>query len=254
MAGFLPPITRQKFIMRTFKTELDHIDPRWKEGRDYQLVCGLDCPLNYREEDARKNTAKSNRFLPWRRCRDEIGVVPAEPGDLAYFLVGADIENDVPGEWVLMEFLSEEWFEATRHTCGSYQDHFQERSKIKKWREENPEKVEEQLYSLIEGSRKWRQNNKEEFQGVTRKAQEGAREWEKNNPEGVKKRMKAMKEGKQRWLESNREVVSENSKQQAKRRYKCKITGYISTAQWVTIHQRKLGIEPIPENREEITE
>jgi hypothetical protein len=96
------------------ETEIDHIDPRWKEGRDYQLVCGLDCPLNYREEDVLKNRSKGNRFLPWRWSRDELGVVPEEPGDLAWFLVGADIEKDIPGEWVLMEFESEAWFEATR--------------------------------------------------------------------------------------------------------------------------------------------
>jgi hypothetical protein len=101
------------------ETEIDHIDPRWKEGRDYQLVCGLDCPPNYREEDWKRNTAKSNRFLPWRWCRDELGVVPEEPGDLSWFLVGADIEKDIPGEWVLMEFLSEEWFEASKGSFGA---------------------------------------------------------------------------------------------------------------------------------------
>lgn len=252
-SGFLAvvrsPNNRQKFAMRTFDLELDHIDPRWKEGRDYQLVCGLDCPLNYREEDWKKNTAKSNRFLPWRVAKDEIGTVPVEKGDLCLFLIGADIENDLPGGWVLMGFLSEEWFEASRHTCGSYQDHFREESKIKKWREENPEKVEGQLQSLINGSREWRQNNKEAFKEVTKKAQDGAREWERNNPEGVIKRMNAMHDGKRKWLESNRELVSENAKQQAKKRYKCKITGYVSTAQWVTVHQKKLGIDPTPENR-----
>jgi hypothetical protein len=98
--------------------EIDHIDPRWKEGRDYQLVCGLDCPLNYREEDWKHNTAKSNRFLPWRWIHDELGVTPCEPGDLAYFLIGADLKENIPGEWVLMEFLSEDWFKATKSTHG----------------------------------------------------------------------------------------------------------------------------------------
>jgi hypothetical protein len=91
--------------------EIDHIDPRWKEGRDYQLVCGLDCLANYREEDWKRNSAKSNRFLPWRWSRDEIGVVPEEHGDLAQFLVN--------GEWVLLEFLSKEWYEASKRTHGA---------------------------------------------------------------------------------------------------------------------------------------
>jgi hypothetical protein len=122
LAGFsiLPKKLSKSFTMNrnNHPVEIDHIDPRWKEGRDYQLVCGLDCPLNYREEDWKKNTAKSNRFLPWRWIRDEVGGVPCEHGDWAYFLVGADIENDAPGKWVLMEFLSEEWFEATKSTGG----------------------------------------------------------------------------------------------------------------------------------------
>lgn len=90
--------------------EIDHIDPKWEEGRDYQLVCGLDCPANFREEERRENTRKSNRFLPWRWVRDDFGSVPSEPGDWAYFLV--------EGEWVLMEFLSPEWYEATKYTFG----------------------------------------------------------------------------------------------------------------------------------------
>jgi hypothetical protein len=92
---------------------LDHIDPCWEEGRDYQLVCGLDCDRNYRELTSRKNVMKSNRFLPWRYCADEIGQKPCETGDWVQFLVGFDIEKDIPGEWVLMEFESPEWFETT---------------------------------------------------------------------------------------------------------------------------------------------
>ena len=25
--------------------EIDHIDPRWEEGRDYQLICGRDVSI-----------------------------------------------------------------------------------------------------------------------------------------------------------------------------------------------------------------
>jgi hypothetical protein len=97
---------------------LDHIDPLWEEGRDYQLVCGLDCKRNWRELTYSENSAKNNRFLPWRYASDEIGVKPVETGDLVQFLVGFDIEKDVPGEWVLMEFEGKEWFKSTKRHCA----------------------------------------------------------------------------------------------------------------------------------------
>jgi hypothetical protein len=100
---------------------LDHIDPLWEEGRDYQLVCGRDCKQNWRELTVGNNSRKSNRFLPWRYCAGEIGQRPCETGDWVQFLVGFDIENDIPGEWVLMEFEGPEWFEATRLYCAERQ-------------------------------------------------------------------------------------------------------------------------------------
>ncbi len=92
--------------------ELDHIDPIWSEGRDYQLVCGLDTPLNFTERDYRTNIQKSNRFIPWRVCRDEIGVEPVEPGDLCLFL---DPETN---DWVLEQFMGEWWWDKTSKTHG----------------------------------------------------------------------------------------------------------------------------------------
>lgn len=100
---------------------LDHIDPLWEEGRDYQLVCGRHCERNWREMTVGDNSRKSNRFLPWRYCVDELGQKPVEAGDWVQFLVGFDIECDIPGEWVLMEFESAEWFEATRMYCAERQ-------------------------------------------------------------------------------------------------------------------------------------
>lgn len=92
--------------------DIDHIDPRWEEGRDYQLVCGLDCPLNFREIEESENQRKSNRFLPWKWSREEIGVIPEDPGDLALFL------DPDTNEWVLEEFLSPWWYEKTWRNCG----------------------------------------------------------------------------------------------------------------------------------------
>ncbi len=101
--------------MSNERIDIDHIDPRWEEGRDYQLVCGFGKdPKNLREEDSGRNQSKSNRFLPWRWCREELGVVPEEPGDLALFL------DPDTNEWVLEEFMGEWWYEKTWKTCGPY--------------------------------------------------------------------------------------------------------------------------------------
>lgn len=93
---------------------IDHIDPKWEEGRDYQLVCGLNVSLNYCERDPDFNVSKNNRFLPWRVAEGEIGSVPINQGDLCQFL---DLET---GEWVLEEFLGEWWFSQTHTLCGTY--------------------------------------------------------------------------------------------------------------------------------------
>lgn len=94
---------------------IDHIDPRWRQGRDYQKICGFEKnPRNLREEDSIRNQSKSNRFLPWRWTREDLGVVPEEPGDLALFL------DPDTGEWVLEEFMGPWWYEKTWITCGPY--------------------------------------------------------------------------------------------------------------------------------------
>jgi hypothetical protein len=101
--------------MKNEGIDIDHIDPRWEEGRDYQLVCGFERdPKNLREEYSWRNGSKSNRFLPWRWNREELGVVPEEPGDLALFL------DPDTNEWVLEEFMGEWWYEKTWKTCGPY--------------------------------------------------------------------------------------------------------------------------------------
>lgn len=86
---------------------VDHIDPEWKEGRDYQLVCGLDEPCNREVREISFNTKKGNRFLPWRYCPEELGKVPQEPGDWCQFL------DPDSGEWVLAEFLGDWWHDKT---------------------------------------------------------------------------------------------------------------------------------------------
>ena len=93
------------------KTDIDHIDPKWEDGRDYMIVCGLDVIFNMCERDRSLNISKSNRFVPWRWCKDELGDVPVEPGDLCLFLT-----YDT-NEWVLEEFLGIWWWEQS-HLWG----------------------------------------------------------------------------------------------------------------------------------------
>jgi hypothetical protein len=262
--------------------DIDHIDPRWEEGRDYQLVCGFEKdPLNFAERDSKLNSAKSNRFLPWRNISDEIGQVPCNPGDLAYFLVGADIENDIPGEWVLMEFLSEEWFEASLGTCSrSHRKVPVDMEALfegqRRFRESNSDRYNEVINIFVDAGQKWIKENKELHTDLVR---EGRRKFVSENPDWEKERTNKAKEGFKEWYNnlSEEEVIErgntisfktkeamkklppekkqkmmERGRDQAQKRYQCLVTGYTSTAQWVTIHQRKLGIDPKPENRIQI--
>ena len=93
--------------------EIDHIDPKWGEGRDYMLVCGLNVACNYAEREWQVNASKGNRFLTWRNAREEIGVDPVDPGDLCLFL------DPDTNEWVLEEFMGVWWFEKSfRYSSG----------------------------------------------------------------------------------------------------------------------------------------
>jgi hypothetical protein len=271
-------------MARQTDVDIDHIDPRWEEGRDYQLVCGFEKdPKNLREEDWKKNTAKSNRFLPWRWCRDEIGVVPEEPGDLALFLVGADIEKDIPGEWVLMEFLSEEWFEASKRTCS--RSHRKVPVNVealvegqRKFRENNPERYKEVIDGFILVGRKWIEENKELHLQLVK---EGREKLYEQNPGLKEKHVEALQEGFKEWydnlseedLEERREIISEKTreamaslppekreklikgckegaKKQHAQRWMCKVTGYITTPAPLSSYQKARGIDhKDPNNR-----
>jgi hypothetical protein len=95
--------------------DIDHIDPKWKEGREYQLICGLNVDMNLLKRDVSLNCSKNNRFLPWRTVRGELGSPPVHKGDFCQFL------DPDSGDWVLEEFLGIWWFEKTRKVCGQHQ-------------------------------------------------------------------------------------------------------------------------------------
>jgi hypothetical protein len=102
------PNVGRKQMKRKDVPSLDHIDPSWEEGQDYQLVCGLDQPNNWRELTCSENSTKGNRFLPWRVCKDEVGCIPQGTGDWCQFL------NPVTEEWELMEFEGARWWELSK--------------------------------------------------------------------------------------------------------------------------------------------
>jgi hypothetical protein len=91
---------------------VDHRDPIWEEGRDYQLICGLEERPNLRLCSVSENSKKSNRFVPWRV--DSRVPSPEEPGDWAWFL-NLDTE-----EWEFIQWQGRRWWEITRKTCGEY--------------------------------------------------------------------------------------------------------------------------------------
>jgi hypothetical protein len=218
-----PPNNRLKFIM----IDIDHIDPRWEEGRDYQMVCGWNDPLNYCEREHTFNLSKSNRFLPWRVISDEIGTIPVSQGDLCLFLVGADIEQDIPGEWVLMEFLSEEWFTATRHLCGP--------------------------------ARAGRVGKNADPEHLSKRGQKGIRSGKNNDPDYVAKRNSnggklggqtnvKEKKGWFKFSTEERSAINSNAgrvggPKVAAQRWMCTVTGFITNAGSLTGYQRKRGID-----------
>lgn len=246
--------------------DIDHIDPRWEEGRDYQLVCGLDCPLNYREEEPGKNSAKSNRFLPWRWSRDGIGVVPEDYGDLAQFLVN--------GEWVLMEFLSEEWFEASIGTCSRSHrtiDSEPLRKGWEEWRKNNPEEYSVCIQNFINSGREWVEENKEEHLRLVKEGREklysknpglkdlhvkvlhgGFKDWFSNlSDEELKERAevisKSTKEAMANLPPEKKQILVNNGKESAKKqhaqRWMCTVTGYVTTPAPLSCYQKKRGID-----------
>jgi hypothetical protein len=98
--------------MDKYTLSVDHIDPRWVEGRDYQLICGLECEDNLLLCPLSYNATKQNKFVPYRI---EAFTAPRQFGDVGEFLIN--------GEWTVCEFGGDEWKkEAKKIGCGSQQN------------------------------------------------------------------------------------------------------------------------------------
>ncbi len=223
--GCPPPNNRQKFIMKYVHYEKDHIDPRWQEGRDYQLICGLDEEINFNELPISLNSVKNNRFLPWRVASSEVGAVPVNKGDLCLFL-----DSD-SGEWILEEFLGEWWMDKTKKLCGTYfggvavaADASQ---RLQDWKTKNPIMAKE---AAAAGGRKGGKTIAE------RKKREGKVAIDLT-PEQHKERLE----------KSHNTQIGNRVGIFAK--YRCLICGVESNLAGVVRAQKKRGIQPIPENR-----
>ena len=97
----------------TWNDTIDHRDPTWQEGRDYQRVCGFETDSkNLRLCSVGENSRKSNRFVPWRV--DSRFPPPEEPGDWAWFL---NLETE---QWEFTQWLGERWWQLTHKHCGEY--------------------------------------------------------------------------------------------------------------------------------------
>lgn len=155
-------------------------------------------------------------------------MVPEEPGDLAYFLVGADIGKGIPGEWILMGFLSKEWFDATKNTHGAAANN--NYAALVKWRAENLDLATELVKKHVKKHLEWRSNNPEYEHAHARMMRERRIQKEKDNPELLKERM--------------RKVHAH-----LKYRWKCLITGHVSNSNGLTRYQNNRGIDPTAENR-----
>lgn len=227
--------------------QIDHIDPRWKEGRNYQLICGLDVPSNLEEREESVNKSKNNRFLPWRVVKDELGTVPMNPGDLCLFLIGANIKEDIPGEWVLLEFMGPEWY---FHTKGNFGANYPgKRRNLEASRQQglkhardktgvcgrSPEKIlaDARAGGLIQGpiARDKKTGihdpaNKEICREGSRKG--GTKSGKVNGPKTFE----------------NKTGIHDPMKAANNRKYMCLETGYISTPGPLTLWQKKRGIDP----------
>lgn len=215
--------------MKSFNPEIDHIDPQWKEGRDYQLVCGLDLPCNYREVSRAENTSKNNRFLPYRVGKDSLGSIPEQPGDLCLFL---DPDTE---EWVLEEFLGKWWYAKTDRFAGGCRA-------LDIWRQNNKGKVGRAL-----------QTHRPDPGWEVRK------QWEtlRSNPELLARRNANIGEGVRRRNKENPDILKRAGakiREAKARRFQCLITGYIGNGSAVSQHQIRHGINhKDPANRIQLT-
>jgi hypothetical protein len=221
---------------------LDHIDPLWEEGREYQLVCGLDCKRNWRELTVGDNSRKSNRFLPWRYCADEVGQKPVEAGDWVQFLVGFDIEKGIPGEWVVMEFEGEEWFKATKMYCAERQGGLNQ-VKTKEWHQKG---------GAVSG-----RNHAVNGTGFcNEQARSKAAKTQKENQIGIYSPEIKVAGGQASYdqrkglhapgvvtFETRQAGGKVGGKRTASQKWKCLVTGHVTNAGALTAYQRHRGID-----------
>ena len=137
---------------------VEHIDPR-----NHSLVCGLKGMENEIICDHSWNSAKQNRFVPYRVCEFS---APINSGDLGEFFIN--------GEWIVCEFAVKDglwWAEANKIGCGSSTKGGRKAEASRKNLSGGGEKRvqmaiargENPAQSLLDGQQKWRDRDSEGY-------------------------------------------------------------------------------------------
>ncbi len=112
----------------------------------------------------------------------------------------------------------------------------------------------------LEGSKglqRWRDANEDKLIESALHAHNKMQEWRTKNPVKDQERIEKFVSARRKWLNSEeseeyRKSASARTRERNHRRFRCKISGKIANAGNLTQIQRKLGIDPVPENREEV--
>ena len=216
--------------------DLDHIDPEYPENcdRPYQLVCGLSNELNLIQRNNSINCAKSNRFLPWKVAKGEVGSIPVNPGDLCQFL------DRATGEWVLEEFMGDWWFEQTKDLCG--QSSGGRKTAKEKTGLHNPSV--RAVANYLGG----KAISREQFQEMGRKSVAIQQD------QGIglygmsfEDRSKVAKKARKTLISQNpelcMEILRKGGETVNKQKHMCLVTGHISTPAGLSNYQRHRGID-----------
>jgi hypothetical protein len=204
----------------------EHIDPR-----NGVLVCGLENSFNEIIAENEYNAGKQNRFVPYR-VKDYSA--PITYGDIGEFLID--------GEWLVCEFGGSEWKEETRRVGFGSMDAW----KI----------IKERGIAIFGMS---------EEEHFAASSQGGTTSWEEkrgwfacSEEEAQERRSRAGKKAVELGVgihgrtPEQHSVDSRNAGKSAmKQRWKCTVTGFISTAANLKRWQVRRGIDPTLRERVE---
>jgi hypothetical protein len=128
----------------------------------------------------------------------------------------------------------------------------------KAFKENDPEGYAQRNQKLQEGRVRWEEENPEGYLKNLEKATVALEKWREDNPDKVQGIVDAMKEGRELWMHTeDYQRYSDNRsarmREMGKQRWKCLVSGRISTAAGLSHIQKSLGIDhKDPNNRIQI--